>query len=436
MPRIKNSTDFGEGAFTIGRGGQFDDLQDAFKERGRLGHNKLMEFVGSITGSVNGSVDVRRITAASGTPLSKYLHKKTIGVRINGSDNPIVYARIVANNIVELMHPVPRDFSAVNIEVFEINHAAIVLLPGTVLNITERNLIIPAHTTICAAVPYTATINKEGGTGVSDVLFNVLGNQNEIHFRGLRLQDSRHAGGSRFWQLPTIANAQDAALNNLQLICNYSVRDCKIDTTSQDFLYMGLGTFVTPQIGGALWVDGCEITGGGYDVIYATEARKISVTNNNFYLMSHSEAVDGGFPCSVVLGGGLRSSVYLDQSLNVHGNTIDIRAYADGNDASLPAAVDVRGPPNNNVKVFVKNNNIKIRKNSGTAMAAAVKVTTEGINSTAYIEVSGNTIDVTNSGTGGAFSLVSDNASTTIKRAGNNVINGTLGTNTVALVSV
>lgn len=420
---------FGPNTFTVGNGGQYATLSAALTARAALPNTLLVTTsTGSVTGTSSGSVDVRKITV-TGDVLGPYLNLKNIGVRIGGS-GPIVRAYIRSANEIQTRYPIPQDYSAgTQIDVYEIVPATILVTPGTVLDESGANLIIPAFTSITTIGKGAATIRK---TGSGTVLFYTDPTQNEISFSNLVLQDARTTSGSRFWQIPGVGT------HPLSVMCDFYLENNIIDTASQDFVYVGLGAFGTTDNGGGLSVRDNSIR-GRFDVIFFGNMRYADISNNYISIQSLSESLDTGNPTGVAFGGSLSDWLYPSQAMSIRGNTmhIEARAQIGAGDASVAYGVEFRGgilaSP---AKVSIKNNDITVSLLNGTGNAAGVSVT--GLNGAAapYVEVMSNTFNVTSSASGTAYMIDSALATTPLRRANNTAVPGSvtaIGLNAPAL---
>lgn len=424
---------FGANFLTVGTGGRFSNLDDALIERATIGHILL---AGGMTGSIaQTGLDDSRIIQLTGTPLSALLHLKgNVGVRIGGAGNPILMCTIVSSSKIQLFAPIAAAFAGAQVDVYRIVPVGISILPGETISLgTSGSRTIPAFTTFSCPVPLGAAIFHEDT--VAGNTFMLDATANAIYFKDLNIGDATHKINSIFLRLPT------STAGNSQTLCEYGFKDCRIITASQDFVYAGQGSVPV----GALRLHGNFIH-GTYDIINPMTCRALDVLGNTFRMQSigdfESGGGDSGEPTALVLGQG-SGHVYPHIRATIKNNIMDISGVpSTGGDGAKVSAIEIRSEIPSNAIVDIAGNEITCTKVGGTGVvsnAVGVRVSDNVVDpNTPTILVRSNTFDVrhTAGAAGTAYSMHSNNINYSIKRAGNFVKNGTLGSNTAAMAVV
>lgn len=420
-------------------GANFSTLADALAYRDTHGHTLLGTYTGSIT-YVAGQ-DNRFITLTTQIPSTIYKKRGDLGVRIGGAGNPIIRCNLSQDNgetdpellptttsLIRLFAPIAETFSGVQIDLYQLVPYGVMILPGQVIEIESASIVIPGHTTIYCPVMRGASITHV--TGALAVVFGQRSDQNEIYFKNLVLSSSANSINNFFWQLPF------AGTGNSQTLCEYGIFDCDMETSAQDFLYAGNGTLPL----GAITINRNRIR-GTYDFINPVLSRKFDVFDNHV-TMHGNGTPEGSNPAGLPVGqNNSEGYTYPQIQCNVRGNTFDsLGTILRSTELTRPVGVAVRQSMPSQSVVDVANNTFRIVRHSNdvvssTERAIGVQVTASGT-ATPTILVRNNTFDVKHTGTGvmgTPNTMHSNNASYLIRRQGNYVVNGTLGSNTLAI---
>lgn len=418
--RSSNYSGLGDNVLSIGRGGFYATMQEAIYERSKNTQQLLVEFTGSVSDTVGGTVEQHVISADSGSPLSAHVGKK-IGIRIDGDANPIINGFVLSDASLFVINPIDSDYASVQIEVFEINYASMVILPGTKIEIPAgfSGFDIPSFTTVSALASDTVEFLINAG-GLASI-FAPSQNKNQVHFKNLTLGGQHDAVNAYPFNMPSGYSQQK--------MCDHSISDCKVFTQGQDGIWYG-------DNGGGLVVSNCEIH-ANYDCMRIRDNCRTVIKSNIFVARSmlyalHTEA-------SAIPIGSNTYSDYPQKNYFISNNKI--LAYGvDGYGVGEPGhvrAVEIRLQVPSNAKINIVANEITAQADSGSHECGCIKVasTVTGAN-TPSINAISNILKATHSGAATPYIMDSQNANYIINRAGNLNLGGNIGINTSAVATV
>lgn len=302
-PNGSQYSTLGSDALTVGNGGKYSTLADAFADRVALAPQTLIKTTTlTVSGTSSGTNPVFKFTLASGMSApNPYSDAQTLyGLRIGGPTNPIIPCRMYSSTVGYLEYAFPADLSGVSAELFILNYSTIALLPGTVLTYTDSTaavtMTVPAFTTICAMAPGTAELVRQNNGG--SPIFTFDATANKIRFTGLRMTEQYRKINSIFITAPkTYSDSPFVPLADIQF------DHCRLKIASQDFFYtVGAGAIGVAFLDNDIY--------GDYDVMRLGTHRMANIQRNHIYMKSDTVLGDGGAPAGVAWGSaGDRKSV-------------------------------------------------------------------------------------------------------------------------------
>lgn len=416
---------YGGLTFTVGANGQYSTLDAALTARAAISHTLLASGTGTITYTASSDDRIITLTAAITNETAGML-----GVRLNGA-GPILRCSLVGaaatTTRISLFAPIDQTYTAVSVEVYKLNPVGICILPGERVELGSLSTrVIPAFTTIYCPVHLGASITYVGTE--SGVCFGANGTENEIWFKNLVIDSACGDISSIMF-----------SWGNTNPLTDIGYIDCSMSTQSQDLVYFAGG------LRGAVHFLRNRIRGTYDAVCNPLISRHLNVVDNVIEMSSRgdieSATGDAGTPCGMALGNSTAyTGTYPAILTTVRGNKIVSQGVPGASGEGVYATcVEVRYRLPSQAVVDVDSNFLSANRRGGTvvdttkgiAAALIVSSTVAGAD-TPTIIARNNTINsvLTNSANGTAYSLHSTNAAYSIKRNGNRVINGTLGSNT------
>lgn len=413
---------------SVGKGGYFAELETALQARDEMGHELLF---GGLTGSITytAGIDTRTITLS--TPVTNEQNSH-IGVRIGGS-GPILRCSLIGNGttttLLRLFYPIHQTYSGVQIDIYKIKHVGLSIVPGSRIELpNSSSRTIPPFTTIFCPVHKGASIAHVAAT--SGGCFNFRFDHNEVWLRDLVLECACGNINSLMFNWSSGFPQTDVGFIG-----------CHMSTQSQDLQYFSGG-----GLHGGFHLIGNHIS-GTYDAASSPVMARLFRMMNNVVIMDSrgdydTGAGDGGEPTGVVFGANSgEASTYPSVMAMVRNNEFHIRGESGGLGEGVKAvAVEIRSPLPSQAVVDVSSNYIDVQKHGGSGSGSAAGLLVGAVPGTATptIIARNNTIRSVHTGgaTGIALSMTSGNSNYQIKRGGNLIIAGSLGSNTTAATLV
>lgn len=397
----------------------FSNLADAVAYRNEFSPVLVGSVTGSVSGTSSGTLERRRITHSAYTAL---LGKKVWAKFNNGG--VMAQVEMSRSTFTLSRYPFKADLSSVTFDLYEPQWRTILFLPGYD-ELISANITLPSFTVFKALVPRTAQIRF-----TSTAYFVGSVSAQEFWFDGLRILGNfdNNNGGKILYFDPT------AAASNNREHGNFGFFNCHIEGPHIDIVQWPLNS--GSGVEGGLFVEFCKIR-GHYDLFRCANNREIYIKNNEIYC--YNDGLNDAEGCGVALGFLTNAkAAYPLKTWQVLDNWIDVitegtyPAYgvkigqSVGSGTAAQAFTDSR--------TIIRGNTIKVLSVGGTEEVAGISQLYDGADTdTPYIEVTHNSFDVRNEGSGAAKWAHSGKAGMPILRGGNNVINGTLGSNTTAL---
>lgn len=425
----------GDYCVRLGSGGDVRTFAAAIsriEEKTRFIPAAVPAFVGSVTGTSSGTIDVRRITSDGVNDLQD-VRGQLLGVNPNGTTTMFL-GRVSGADFIELFAPIHADMSAVTFNLYEIIPATIQVLPGTRL-VDVPTSTLPPFCTI-SGLQNSCSITMADGAYLTH---NTQGNSefgaNFTFFDGVDLnafQYTAPASNNAIMLYP----AETTPLWGTQMV--YGMRRLTMRAGSMDALFFTTGS--TPLFGGGIsgtFVMQDVEAYGQYDIIRCGTFYNARIINSRLTARSSVGLDEEASPIGIGMGNNSNAQPYPVQRLIVEGGLLEARNYQAGDNAVKCYAVGIRNPMPSQFNLHVTRNTIVVRNltaaDTGDADGVVVTSNVTGTN-TPGIYVFDNDMHVSHANAAANKRLMhSANASYVIKRALNRAIasDGVAGTTTI-----